>query len=646
MSGSQQLLLGQTGGGGSSVTYVENVHSTYAYTGTGSTLPIVNNIDLSTKGGAVWYKSRATGDNVIVDTVRGFTYSSSPLLLTNSTNAQLAVGSNYLETNTTGYTIGPSATGTNINGSGTKYISWTFAEQTKFFDVVPLLNSTTTYNHNLGATPACILAKCTSAGSANWVVYHKNLPSPTTQYLNLNTAGTTGTYGAGAWAVSSTQFTIDSGLWSTGTNGIAYLFPSAAGGFGEGGTDSVTFCGVFNSTGQVTCGFEPQWVLMKDTGNSSSYTGDWRLFDCIRGIYADIDDAQLFPNTNGPENSGSFGTVLAVNATGFVVEGQGYNGSPVVFVAIRRGPMAVPTVGTSVYSQVKYAGDNTSNRAFTTGFPVDTNLVKGLTGSGNSPCIGLRKTDGMGETEITSNPYQSLTDWIAYDDNTQLIYQGSYQYSNASGIDYLSNSFLRAPKFHDVQTWNGTGASRSVDHTLTIPPELIIIKNRAVNSSWPVYCAALGNTKALELNTNGTAFTYNYWQNTTPTSTQFFVTSATEINGSGNPMQAIMFATCPGVSKVGSYTGTGGAQTIDCGFSTGARLVIIKRTDVTGGWYVFSSAMGMSPGTSPYYLLNSNAAYVTGVDYVNKTNVGFTLTSSALSELNGSGGTFIFVAIA
>lgn len=646
MSGSQQLLLGQTGGSGSTVTYVENVHSTYAYTGTGSTLPIVNNIDLSTKGGAVWYKSRATGDNIIVDTVRGFTYSSSPLLLTNSTNAQVTVGSNYLETNTTGYTIGPSATGTNINGSGTKYISWTFAEQTKFFDVVPLLNSTTTYNHNLGATPACILVKCTSAGSANWVVYHKNLPTPTQQYLNLNTAGTTGTYGAGAWAVSSTQFSIDSGLWATGTNGIAYLFPSAAGGFGADGTESVTYCGIFSSTGQVTCGFEPQWILTKATSISTSYTGDWRLFDCIRGIYADIDDAQLFPNTDGPENSGSYGTAFTVNATGFVVESQGYNGSPVVFVAIRRGPMAVPTVGTSVYSQVKYAGDSLPARAFTTGFPVDTNLVKGLTDSTAPPCIGLRKTDGMGETAVTTNPYQNLSDWIGYDNNTQLVYTNSYQYSNQSGIDYLSNSFLRAPKFHDVQTWTGTGASRSVDHNLTIPPELIIIKNRTVTSSWPVYNATIGNTRYLELNSTSASAVYNYWQNTTPTSTQFFVTSAQEINGSGNAMQAIMFATCPGVSKVGTYGGTNSTQTIDCGFSTGARLVIIKRTDAAGGWYVFSSAMGMSPGTSPYYLLNSNAAYVTGVDYVNKTNVGFTITSSAPGAINDGGGNFIFVAIA
>ena len=35
-----------------------------------------------------------------------------------------------------------------------------------------------------------------------------------------------------------------------------------------------------------------------------------------------------------------------------------------------------------------------------------------------------------------------------------------------------------------------------------------------------------------------------------------------------------------GISKVGSYTGNGADnRTIDCGFTSGARFVIIKRTD-------------------------------------------------------------------
>lgn len=631
MSGNQQLLLGQSGGGGNAV-YVENVHSTYAYTGTASPLSIVNNVNLSVKGGLTWLKDRTSAtDHGLFDTTRGVGYR----IISNSSNGQ-NYSLNYLYSfNTDGFSIGAPSSST--NAAGDKYISWSLAKQPKFFDIVELNNSTTTYNHNLGSTPACILVKCTSADGANWVVYHQSLSSPTTQYMVLNNSGTYGTYGTGAWSVSDTQFSVATGLWANGTTGIAYLFASNAGGFGELGTDSVVYCGIYNGTGQVDIGFEPQWIFTKATSNSSSYTGDWRLFDTIRGIYAGIDDAQLFPNTSGAENSGAFGTCFTVNATGFVVEGQGYNGSPVIYVAIRKGPMKVPTTGSSVYSQTKYTGDGASNRAISTGFPLDTNITRGLD-TGYPACWGLRKTDGMGETNTGNTQYQNLYDWIGYDNNTNLVFPTAYAYSNQSGITFMTHSFLRAPKFHDVQTWIGTGGNTTISHNLTIPPELIIIKNRAVNSSWPVYCAALGNTKAIDLNNNSTSYTYNYWQNTTPTNTSFKVTGAQEINGSGNEMQAIMFATCAGVSKVGSFTGNGSSQTIDCGFLSGSRFIIIKASNNAGGWYAFSTANSLAN----YYYLDTNAAQTIGAGFVSNTNVGFVVSG----DVNQSGISYIFVAIA
>jgi len=52
--------------------YVEDVFSTYTYTGNDSTQTITNGIDLSTKGGLVWTKVRNNSDSHwLVDTVRG-----------------------------------------------------------------------------------------------------------------------------------------------------------------------------------------------------------------------------------------------------------------------------------------------------------------------------------------------------------------------------------------------------------------------------------------------------------------------------------------------------------------------------------------------------------------------------------------------
>jgi hypothetical protein len=114
----------------------------------------------------------------------------------------------------------------------------------------------------------------------------------------------------------------------------------------------------------------------------------------------------------------------------------------------------------------------------------------------------------------------------------------------------------------------------------------------------------------------------------------------------GSTYIAYLFATLAGVSKVGSYTGTAADLNVDCGFSAGARFILIKRTDDTGDWYVWDSARGIVAGNDPYLLLNSTAAEVTGTDYIDPLSSGFTVTSSAPAALNASGGTYIFLAIA
>jgi hypothetical protein len=100
------------------------------------------------------------------------------------------------------------------------------------------------------------------------------------------------------------------------------------------------------------------------------------------------------------------------------------------------------------------------------------------------------------------------------------------------------------------------------------------------------------------------------------------------------------------VSKVGSYTGTGALQTVNCAFTTGARFVLIKRTDSTGDWYVWDSARGIVAGNDPYLALNSIAAEVTTNDSVDTDNTGFIVNQVAASNINVNGGTYIFAAFA
>ena len=85
---------------------------------------------------------------------------------------------------------------------------------------------------------------------------------------------------------------------------------------------------------------------------------------------------------------------------------------------------------------------------------------------------------------------------------------------------------------------------------------------------------------------------------------------------------------------------------VDCGFSAGARFVIIKRTDGSGDWYVYDSVRGIVAGDDPFLALNTNTAQTTNTDYIDPLSSGFTVTSSAPSQLNASGGTYLFLAIA
>jgi hypothetical protein len=114
------------------------------------------------------------------------------------------------------------------------------------------------------------------------------------------------------------------------------------------------------------------------------------------------------------------------------------------------------------------------------------------------------------------------------------------------------------------------------------------------------------------------------------------------LNSSGDTYVAYLFATVAGVSKVGSFSHTNGSATnVDCGFSSGARLVICKRTNDSGGWYIFDSVQGIVAGNDPHLELNSSGSQVTGFDVIDPLSSGFTIASGFLSS-----GTYIFYAIA
>jgi hypothetical protein len=311
--------------------------------------------------------------------------------------------------------------------------------------------------------------------------------------------------------------------------------------------------------------------------------------------------------------------------------------------------MKVPTTGTSVFGLNARTGTGATANVTGVGFSPDLILFGDRAAAAGIPTRihdRLRGPTIQLRTSQTDNEFNFDTSCTAIGmDGITLGDDSSNQGVNASGVSYGNSYFKRASGFFDIVCYTGTGSNRTVDHNLTVAPELMIVKKRSAADDWAVYAG--DNTDFLLLNTTAaTADDNTYWNDTSPTSTVFSVGTNADVNTSAATYVAYLFASLTGVSKVGSYTGTAAAQTINCGFTSGARFVLIKRTDSTGDWYVWDTARGIVSGDDPYLLLNSTAAEVTNTDYIDPVSSGFELSSTAPAAINASGGNFIFLAVA
>jgi hypothetical protein len=296
--------------------------------------------------------------------------------------------------------------------------------------------------------------------------------------------------------------------------------------------------------------------------------------------------------------------------------------------------MKLPTVVTKVFSIDTWGG---GPPAFTSGFPVDWAWMKGTTGSETGGFTRM-----LGATKLRLN----TTAAEVAEGDAKFDYMNGWNPQTFTLSDYYSWMFKRAPGYMDVVCYTGTGTSgTAIPHNLNVVPELIISKSRSTTGNWWVWGGSYLGGQTQGMNLDATYGAYAAWAaGSNPTSTNIY-SGYNVIGASSVTYVAYLFATCPGVSKVGNYTGTGTTQTINCGFAAGARFVLIKRTDSTGDWYVWDSARGIIAGDDPYILLNSTAAEVTGTDYVDPVASGFEISSTAPAAINASGGSFIFLAI-
>ena len=406
-------------------------------------------------------------------------------------------------------------------------------------------------------------------------------------------------------------------------------------GFGGGGSGSHV---------DVDLGWEPQWVLIKN----SSATSGWNMFDSMRGTPTGLYSEQLSANTNAAENNYSVNQ-LDFTSRGFRINIEGNSemnqaDSTHVYIAIRRpdGYVGKPAkAGTDVFAMD--AGKNSLIPNFDSGFPVDYLFTRDITSNGAE----------MYSTGRLAQKTFLVTQTTAADSTSNAFTFDSNEGACTTGLNSTFQAWMwKRGQGMDVVTYKGNGTSgHRIPHSLSKVPEMIWIKNRDETRNWPVYHKGLneGTDPADHyIYLNGTGAQQNdsgFWNDTMPTSTDFTLGSYGEVNNSQRYI-AMLFASVAGISKVGYYTGngTGGSstQTITTGFQP--RFIIIKKTSGSDNWLVFDTVRGWAAGNDKALKLNSTDAQNSGTwDVGEPTSTGFTLVGN-FGTTNASGGKYIYYA--
>lgn len=649
MSISRKITEGASGGGGGSGGYVDDVFSTYLYEGEGkgANRDIVNGIDLDDKGGLVWLKKRsAEGNHYLFDTERG----ENLRLYSNLANSEV-LGSNTLNSfNDDGFSLGPG----DVTTAG-DWVSWTFAKQEGFFDVVTISivnqgGGTQTFSHNLGVKPGMMLIKQTD-GAYNWIVYHKAKGYQYRATLNFDYAfvGPSDDY-FGA-EPTDTEFTLGEEWGWVDREAVVYLFADDAPMFGPDGDESIIRCGSYTGNGsasdgpEIDLGWEPQFLMVK----CSSHSRNWILLDSARGIVSGGEDACLIPNEADAEYLADYIKPLS---RGFKIASPSgvvnASGNEFIYMAIRRGMKPAEEFDPEeLFSTI--TGDDVNTPGYNHGFVTDmawrrtpasdsqTNLSSRLN-QGNE----LETNDDLAERANTGAMFDYMEGW----------------WNRSRGTSVQSWGFRRTPGFLDVVTYAGTNSDLTVGHSLGVVPEMMWVKTTNNARNWAAIMPTISLSGFSGVYLQGILDFDNPFYDRSysspinclaspPTDTTFellgnAIGGNAEVNNSGWDYIAYLFASSPGRCDIGTYTGNGNYLDIDCGFTNGARFVLLKRTDAAGDWMYFDTLRGISDRSSPMLKLNTTAAQ-DPASFIRPFSGGFQVTSNPTGIASAK---YIYMAIA
>lgn len=203
---------------------------------------------------------------------------------------------------------------------------------------------------------------------------------------------------------------------------------------------------------------------------------------------------------------------------------------------------------------------------------------------------------------------------------------------NGTGVDrYVAWNWLESATYGiDIVTYSGNGSgSQNISHNLGKVPQLIVVKDRSASGNWITYhegmvASAPQNYYMVWDASNPATSNSTLWNNTAPTSTQFTVGSATNVNASGHNYIAYLFTSIEGFSKFGSYIGnlTNDGPFIWCGFRPA--FVVVKNTEVIFYyWLIHDTGINPYNPISSYLYLDLANAEGSAVNPMDMVSNGF-----------------------
>ena len=376
-------------------------------------------------------------------------------------------------------------------------------------------------------------------------------------------------------------------------------------------------------------------ILHLDANDVDSYDGDG-------DVWYDIHDHEYTPATNVSEH---FNTVTYTGNDGInEITGVGFQ-PDLVWIKRRNSSTYNHVIRDSVRGTDSVLSSDTNNAesVVSNRFEFITDGFKhlvGTQGANNSAGTYVAwcfKAGGAPTTTNTATSGAMTANSVSIDG----VLESSYTPSGSPDI-YPDKMSVNTDLGFSVIQYGGSGAQETLPHGLGQNPELMIFKRTNTAASWLVSDGT--SMGYLDLNDSFSTTRHNQYINSVDANT-IEINNVAGINGSSDEMIAYCFASKRGVSKVGSYIGTGASgNKIYTGFEPA--FLLQKETNTSGvNWHIWDNVRDSKP-IEKVLIPNTNAAedaVSSGITFNGRD--GFTINTTN-GSINGNGDNYIYYAVA